>query len=38
MNILEWINDIKNLNTIKEENKELNQKIKTLGSNRIKKQ
>ena len=29
MNILEWINDIKNLNTIKEENKELNQKIKT---------
>lgn len=31
MNILEWINDIKNLNTIKEENKELNQKIKTLG-------
>lgn len=31
MNILEWINDVKNLNTIKEENKELNQKIKTLG-------
>lgn len=31
MNILEWINDVKNLNTIKTENKELNEKIKTLG-------
>lgn len=31
MNIIEWINDVKNLNTIKEENKELNSKIKTLG-------
>lgn len=31
MDILEWINDVKNLNTIKEENKELNKKIKTLG-------
>lgn len=31
MNILEWINDIKNLNTIKAENKELNEKIKELG-------
>lgn len=31
MNILEWINDIKNLNAIKAENKELNEKIKELG-------
>ena len=31
MNILEWINDVKNLNIIKAENKELNEKIKTLG-------
>jgi len=31
MNILEWINDVKNLNMIKAENKELNEKIKTLG-------
>lgn len=31
MNIIEWINDVKNLNTIKEKNVELNSKIKTLG-------
>ena len=31
MNIIDWINDVKNLSTIKEENKELNLKIKTLG-------
>ena len=31
MNILEWIKDVKNLNIIKAENKELNEKIKTLG-------
>lgn len=31
MNIIEWISDVKNLNMIKEENRELNQKIKDLG-------
>ena len=31
MKILEWIKDVKNLNIIKAENKELNEKIKSLG-------
>ena len=31
MKIIDWIKDVKNLDLIKEENKELNNKIKTLG-------